>query len=226
LPVRALCRSARIGFAPVKGGRDVERPVVDLGPEGPAGDRVLCLVDPARDRVLRTVENPTLVRAVATLDGPRLTVRLGADRWHGVPAPTGDVRTVDYWGREAKVELLAGPWAGPLSAHLGLEVALARPARAGAVVYGGSVSLVTTSSLHRLSAEVGAPVEGARFRPTFVVDTGTAAPYVEDHWAGRELSVGSAVVRVGARYTRARLSDAPVPFRRKSSRGRRGSGRP
>lgn len=200
-------RVARIGFTPLKGGRHVEHPMVELGPEGPVGDRVLCLVDPARDRVLRTVENPTLVRAVATLDGSRLMVRLGADRWQGVPAPTGDVRTVDYWGREAKVELLAGPWAGPLSEHLGLEVALARPARAGEVVYGGSVSLVTTSSLHRLSAEVGAPVEGARFRPTFVVDTGAAAPYVEDHWAGRELSLGSAVVRVRGPVPRCAVVD-------------------
>lgn len=200
-------RVARIGFTPLKGARHVEHPVVDLGPEGPVGDRVLCLVDPARDRVLRTVENPRLVVAVAALDGPRLTVRLGADRWPGVPVPTGDVRTVDYWGREAKVELLAGPWAEALSEHLGLDVALARPALAGAVVYGGSVSLVTTSSLHRLSAEVGAPVEGARFRPTFVVDTGSAAPYVEDDWTGRELNLGTAVVRVRGAVPRCAVVD-------------------
>lgn len=38
------------------------------------------------------------------------------DRTTGSPEPTGDVRTVDYWGR-------------------------ARPSRAGEVVYGGSVTL-------------------------------------------------------------------------------------
>jgi uncharacterized protein YcbX len=59
------------------------------------------------------------------------------------------------------------------------------------------VSLVTTSSLHRLSARVGTPVEGARFRPTFVVDTGPEhRPGVEEHWVGRDLTIGAAVVRV------------------------------
>ena len=66
---------------------------------------------------------------------------------------------------------------------------------------------MTTSSLHRLSAEIGRPVDGARFRPTFVVDAGAAAPYVEDHWTGRELSLGSAVVRVRGPVPRCAVVD-------------------
>ena len=187
---------ARIGFTPLKGGRHSVHPSVDLAPHGPVGDRVLCLVDPARDRVLRTVANPMLMRVEASLAVERLAVTLGDERVSGVPVPTGDVRKVDFWGRLAEVELLSGPWARLLSHHLGYDVALARPERAADVVYGGSVSLVTTSSLHWLSARVGAPVDGARFRPTFVIDTGAAAAHVEQHWVGRELSIGSAVVRV------------------------------
>lgn len=187
---------ARIGFTPLKGGRHVEHPAVDLSPAGPVGDRGFCLVDPARDRVLRTVQNPALVRAVATVAGDRLEVTLGGAAVAGVPARTGDVRKVDYWGRLAEVELLDGPWAGPVSALVGYDVALARVVSAGDVVYGGSVSLVTTGSLHALSARVGRPVEGARFRPTFVVDTGAERAGCETSWMGREVEVGSAVVRV------------------------------
>lgn len=187
---------ARIGFTPLKGGRHVEHPSVDLGAAGPVGDRVLCLVDPARDRVLRTVQNPALVRAVATVAGDRLEVALDGSVVAGVPVPTGDVRKVDYWGRLAAVELLDGPWVGPLSRLVGYDVALARVVDAGDVVYGGAVSLVTTGSLHALSARVGQPVEGARFRPTFVVETATERAGCETSWVGREVEVGSAVLRV------------------------------
>jgi len=189
-------RVTRIGFTPLKGARHVAHPSVELSPDGPVGDRVLSLVDPARDRVLRTVENPTMLRVLATVSDGRLGVTVADRRVDGVPEPTGDVRKVDYWGRVAEVELLDGPWARLLAEHLGYVVALARPTHAGDVVYGGSVSLVTSSSLHRLSARVGAPVDGARFRSTFVIDADHEGPGVEEPWVGRELSIGSAVVRV------------------------------
>ena len=200
-------RVTRIGYTPLKGARHVEHQWVELWPRGPVGDRVLCLVDPARDRVLRTVENPTMLRVLATVVAGRLGVTLEDRRVDGVPEPTGDVRKVDYWGRVAEVELLDGPWARPLSEHVGYDVALARPAHPGEVVYGGSVSLVTTSSLHRLSARVGGPVEEARFRPTFVVDTGSEPPGVEEHWVGRDLTIGDAVIRVRGAIPRCAVVD-------------------
>jgi uncharacterized protein len=200
-------RVSRIGFTPLKGARHVEHPSVELSPHGPVGDRVLCLVDPARDRVLRTVENPSMLRVLATWAGGRLGVTLGDRRVDGAPQPTGDVRKVDYWGRVAEVELLDGPWSRLLSEHVGHDVALARPGHRGEVVYGGSVSLVTTSSLHRLSALVGGPVEAARFRATFVVDTRGEPPGVEERWVGRELTVGAAVVRVRGLMPRCAVVD-------------------
>ena len=56
----------RIGLTPVKGGRHAEQASVDLTLDGPVGDRVFCLVDPERGRVLRTVENPSMMRTSAT----------------------------------------------------------------------------------------------------------------------------------------------------------------
>jgi uncharacterized protein YcbX len=186
----------RIGFTPLKGARHVAHADVALDADGPVGDRRWCLVDPARDRVLRTVENPTLLQAVARADGERLTVLLPTGQADGVPEPTGDLRTVDYWGRDAKVELLDGPWSAAFSEHLGYEVRLARPSRAGEVVYGGSVTLVTTSSMALLSERVGRPVGSERFRATYLLDVAGLEPHGEDSWVGREVALGDAVVRV------------------------------
>lgn len=199
---------ARVGFTVLKGGRHLARPeaVLDLG--GPVGDRAYCLLDPARDRAVRTVENPTMVQVVASLDGPRLSVALpGGEVADGLPPAGGEVRTVDYWGRREQVELVDGPWAAVLSRHLGYDVRLARVLRPGGVVYGAPVSLVTTSSLAELGRRVGQPVEAERFRATLLLDTDGLPPHVEDGWVGRELRVGEAVIRVRGPVPRCAVVD-------------------
>lgn len=201
-------RVDRIGFTVLKGGRHLARPDAVLDLAGPVGDRAYCLLDPARDRVLRTVENPTMVQVLAALDGPRLTVELpGGERAAGVPAPGGEVREVDYWGRREQVELVDGPWSGLLSGHLGYDVRLARVRRPAGVVYGGPVSLVTTSSLDRLAGELGRPVESERFRATLLVDTTGLPAHVEDDWVGREVRVGEAVLRIRGTVPRCAVVD-------------------
>ena len=125
----------------------------------------------------------------------------------GIPAPTGEVLVADYWGREAKLELLDGPWSDALSAHLGYDVRLARATRAGEVVYGGSVTLVTTSSMARLGQWLGLAAAPERFRSTFLVDTGDLAPHGEDGWVGREVALGEAVVRVRGTVPRCAVVD-------------------
>lgn len=197
---------ARIGFTPVKGGRHEAHRSVLLTEAGPRGDRTFCLVDPAADRCLRTVENPTLLRTSATWDGTRLSVLLPSGTVAGEPAATGEVRSVDYWGRTAVVELVDGPWAAAYSAFLGREVVLAL-APPGEVVYGGAVSLVTRGSLAALAAGVGAPVAGSRFRATFELDAPGVPPYAEEDWAGRHLQVGEAEVRVRAAVPRCAVVD-------------------
>jgi uncharacterized protein YcbX len=200
---------SRIGYAAVKGSRHIAHDDVELTAAGPVGDRAFCLIDRARDRVLRTVENPVLLQASATLRFPVLTVQLPARRVEGVPKPTGEEIKVDYWGRSARVELLDGPFAAAFSELLGFEVVLARAAQPGEVVYAGPVSLVTTGSLRLLEESIGpsAPaVAGERFRPTFVVDADE--PHVEDTWAGLELQLGAeARVRVNGRLPRCAVID-------------------
>lgn len=186
----------RIGFTPVKGGRHMVHDLADLATKGPVGDRVFCLVDPSRGRVLRTVENPRLLQACARWRAGVLSVDLQGRTVEGVPSPSGEALKVDYWGRTAAVQGCTGPWAEAYSEHLGYDVVLCRSATAGEVVYGASVTLVTTVSMRRLSQRLGRQVDSARFRSTFLVDTGDSASHVEDSWVGRELRIGQATVRV------------------------------
>ncbi|WP_110182768.1 MOSC domain-containing protein [Nocardioides solisilvae] len=188
---------SRLGLTPLKGARHLARRSVLLDAAGPAGDRAFCLVDPVAARCLRTVEHPALLGTEAEWDGERLVTRLpGGLVVEGEPAPTGERLVVDYWGRPAAVEPVAGPWAAAYARLLGRDVVLARCAP-GVVVFDAPVSLVTRSSLAALSRAVGAAVDPARFRATLVVDDGPgAAPDVDQAWAGRRLHVGAAELRV------------------------------
>jgi uncharacterized protein YcbX len=207
----------RIGLTPVKGGRHTEQPSVDLTLEGPVGDRVFCLVDPDRGRVLRTVENPTLVQTSARWHGGVLSVDLPSGRVEGEPSPAGETLKVDYWGRVAALEVAEGPWAAAYSEHVGHDVVLARAVHPGEVVYGASVTLVTTSSLDLLAQRTGGPVQDTQFRATFTLDTEGLPPHVEDDWVGRRLRLGDAEVQVRGVVPRCAVVDLdPVSGSRRS----------
>lgn len=195
---------SRIGFTSLKGARHLARPFVDLTRDGPVGDRVFCLVDLARERVLRTIENPTLMQTRATWDAGVLTVTLPGARLEGVPTLTGETRTFDYWGRSVTLEIVDGPWAAEYSTRLGYDVVLARATK-GEVVYGASVSLVTTGSLDELSRRVGMRVLDSQLRATFTVHTD--APHREDAWIGRRLTLGEAEVEVRGAIPRCSVID-------------------
>lgn len=237
-------RVSRIGLTPLKGARHTTRPAVELTPEGPSGDRVFALVDRTRGRVLRTVEQPTLVQTVADWDGEVLRVDLPHRSVAGRPASTGEQLEVDYWGRRVVLDVVDGPWAAAyaqhLSQHLGRhldqpqDLVLARAPRAGDVVYGGSVSLVTTSSLRRLADEAGGVPDqrfATRFRATLSVDTGDAPAHVEDGWVGRRLRVGDAELAVRSHLPRCAVVDlepvsgvADLPVLKALGRYRRAAG--
>jgi uncharacterized protein YcbX len=202
---------SRIGLTPLKGTRHADRGSVDLTDGGPVGDRVFCLVDAARSRVVRTVENPVLMATRASWEGGVLRTVLPSGTVEEVPGPTGEVRKVDYWGRVVALEVVAGPWGDAYSQFLGHDVVLARAPQAGDVVYGASVSLVASSSLRRLSEELGAEVDQTQFRATFTVSTdglsdGEPAG-VEDSWIGSRLRIGDAEVEVRSGLPRCAVVD-------------------
>jgi len=217
----------RAGFAPVKGTRHLAYDAVRLDEQGPVGDRGYALVDlrgegvtttpatsPGPARVLKTVQNPTLIAVRAELVGRRLDVVLpDGEGASAEPVATGEMVTSDYWGRQTPLELVDGPHAELFSRWLGRPVRLARAGR-GDVVYAGAVTLIGTASLCDLAEHVGDPglariEQAARFRPTLVVET--EEPFVEETWLGRVLRLGPAAdaptVRVGVPIPRCAVID-------------------
>ncbi len=198
----------RVGLAPIKGTRHTAYDVVEVDRDGFVEDRELCLVDLAARRVLRTVEHPTLLGVLAErhAGGLRLTLPSG-ETVDGPLRPGSDTVTCDYWGRSVELRLLEGPHAALAAAYLGVPVRLALAAP-GEVVYGAAVSLVATASVDDLARRLpggGDPLDAARFRANLVVTTDVA--WAEDVWPGREVEVGSAVLRVTGRIPRCAVVD-------------------
>lgn len=188
---------SRIGLTPLKGARHAERPSLRLEATGPVGDRLFCLVDVDRARVLRTIDVPSLIAVDAAWDGAELRIRTPEGREVlAPPRPTGRHLVLDYWGRDARLEVLESPHAQLLAEYLGRDVRLTRVSRPGEVVYGGAVSLVCTGELTELGEE-----ESVRFRATFTLE----ATRLPD--PGSELGLGEAVVRLRRPIPRCRVID-------------------
>lgn len=195
-------------FTPIKGARHLMQSVADFDEGGPVGDRRYCLVDVEKQQVLKTVQNPSLVGVIARLEHDRLETRLPDGRFaSAVPELSGETLTCDYWGRPVEAELTDGPHDALLSSWLGKPVRLAKVPR-GNVVYGAPVTIVATASIRDLGHRVAHPdllAEAARFRATFLIDT--AEPFVEETWAGHEVSLGGVRVRIGEMIPRCAVMD-------------------
>ncbi|QDP95026.1 MOSC domain-containing protein [Microlunatus elymi] len=202
---------ARVGFAPIKGTRHRELPEVVLTKSGPVGDRRFCLVDPVRRRALRTVETPQLVAVTVDWRDPELSCTF-PDGSRVDEAVMVDEQSIefDYWGRQVSGRRVTGPWAAAFGRYLGAEVELVACAP-GDVVFGDSLSLITTGSLAALSTLIGRSIDPARLRATAVVDDHaegrTLTDPVESDWIGRQLTIGTATVRVTGPIARCAVID-------------------
>jgi len=196
-----------IGISPLKGGRHQPRETVSLSVDGPIGDREFAVVDRSSGTILKTVEHPLLVTCEARWDDGVLAVMFGDRRVAAEPVMTGESLDLDYWGRTTAMQVIEGPWATEFSRLLGRSVILTRSPVAGSVVYGDSVTICTTSSLHRLTTASAMAVDPRRFRATFTIDTGDADAHVEDSWAGREVDLGGARLLVKGGIPRCAVID-------------------
>lgn len=190
---------AALSLAPVKGMRLVAVDAIHVGPAGPAGDRAFHVREPD-GRIALTTRNPSLVQVVPEWDPARekLTLAFPDGRRVAAPVVHGEpVTTAFYDGREVAGHVVDGPFAAALSEHLGRAVTLV--AREGSVTGGDDapLTLMSGASLAALRDELGAEeIDGRRFRMSVVVDG--VAPWEEHGWAGREVEIGAALVRVDA----------------------------
>lgn len=205
--VNSIMHIRDIGLSPLKGGRHGPREHVLLGADGPAGDRIFAVVDPESGQILKTVEHPSLLTCTADWVNGMLSVQTDGQEVTAQPEFTRKYLELDYWGRATSMEIVGGPWADELSRVLGRSVLLTRSVVRGGVVFGDTVTIVSTSSLARLARESGIDVDTRRFRATFTIDTGDAVAHVEDSWAGRELEIGGARLLVKGGIPRCAVID-------------------
>ncbi len=184
-------------IAPVKGARVAAVPAVDLGPHGAAGDRRLLVVDHA-DALLETSRTPALTQVAPAWDANRRALRLrlpGGEEVEDVVAPGEPATTRLYDGREVRGRRVGGPLADALSEHLGRPVRLLAVDADQTAADDFPVTLMSGASLRALAPALGGAVPDARrFRMTIAVEGVDA--WAEHDWAGGEVAVGEAVLRV------------------------------
>ena len=189
-----MLRVGALAIAPVKGMRTVAAEALELAASGPVGDRGFHVRE-ADGAIALTKRNPRLVQVVPRgtareLGSPSPTAAASRRRW--CPAA---VSTTFYDGRAVPGRVVEGPFGPALSHYLGRPLELVAHDDG---VRGGDdhpVTLMSDGSLAAVSAALdGVVVDPRRFRMTIAVEGAQA--WEEDGWAGGEVTVGSATLRV------------------------------
>ena len=190
-------RVTKLTTTPVKGTALHFPDVLHLGLGGDETNRRYYLID-AKGLMVNGKRHGSLVRVRAeyTADPDTLSLRFsdGTEAAGSVPTGGKEVET-SFYGRPVRGRLLDGPWAEPLSEHLGRPVRLVACERPGEAVDVHPVTIVSAASIEALGT--GGGVDGLdprRFR--MLIEVEGCAAYAEDTWAGSTVAVGEAVVRV------------------------------
>ena len=196
-------RLAWIAIAPVKSMALAFLEEAELGLDGIAGDRAYALVDAAGHLVNgKRAGALATVRVAIDPDAGTLTLHLPTGEWAAGRPVLGDPIDAIFFGHPRPARVVEGPWSAALSGWSGHDLRLvALPVGEGAD-RGPTATLVSTAALGALAAVRGDrdPLDRRRFRMTFGVD-GVEA-YAEDHWIGRQVRIGRAVVQVAGNVGR------------------------
>jgi len=190
---------AALSLTPVKGMRLTRRDELWIGPAGVREDRRFYVIDEA-GRMVNGKRYGTLQRVVADYDDAKrtLALTLGDGSTVGGEIELGPEVDTRFFSLNLSSRPVLGPFSAALSDELGAPVRLVEAdPRRPAVDRGhmGTVSLMSTASLQRLTAVAATdPVDARRFRMLVQVD-GPAA-HEEDGWVQRVVRVGDALVQM------------------------------
>lgn len=186
-----------LAIAPVKGLRLMRAAELEIHASGPVGDRAFVVVDEGLSLV-QTSRTPTLAQVEQRWDAAsgELTLRFpDGDEVTAPPTPGDPATTGLYDGRRVSGRLVSGPHSEALSDHLNRPVQLVALGETEVGADDFPVTLMSRASVAALGEALDGDVPDARrFRMTITVD-GTAA-WEEHGWAGREVEVGEARLKV------------------------------
>jgi uncharacterized protein len=192
-------RVVRMSIAPVKSLGLVHPNEIQLESSGVRGNRRLWLVD-ADGRLFNGKRDGPMARVRPEWDEDTRILALtfpAGERVEGVVELGGSV-DAEMYGHPHPSRRVIGPWEGAISEFVGRPLTLlwAENHAVDRGYRGGTVSLVSRSSLERLREEAGAdePVDGRRFRMLFEIDG--VPPHEEDEWLGTQVRIGDATIVV------------------------------
>jgi uncharacterized protein YcbX len=181
---------ARINVTPVKGLGLLHPDEVELTERGVESNRRYYLIQGWR--LFNGKDHGPLVRITPHAQNGTLTLRFPGGREISDEVELGSPVKTNFWGRPVTGRLVVGPWSDALSdyASMALQLVRADEPGAGCDVHVGT--MLGRASCERLGQELGADVDGRRFRMLFELDG--AAAHEEDTWD--RVRIGEAVVRV------------------------------
>ena len=160
-------------------------------------DRAFALLE-ANDRFVRSDQHGSFFPLKFAFDPNEDSLRLEYADGRALEGPargSGRAWGIDHAGlRTIDVVEVEGPWTEALTAYAGRPIRLVRCVSEGAAIDVLPITLLSTGSLRRLAREVGGPVDAARFRAGLVLDN--SLEHEEDNWDGRQLRIGTALLRV------------------------------
>jgi hypothetical protein len=181
---------ARINVAPVKALGLAHPDDVELSERGVAGNRRFFLR--RNERLYNGKDCGPLVRIRPEVHDGTLSMMFPDGRELVGAVELGDAVVTNFWGhRDVHGRVVLGSWGEALSDYAGEDVQLVRVDDGESAVDVHPGTVVSGASCERLGRELGADVDGRRFRMLFELDG--AGAHEEDEWAGAR--IGDAVVR-------------------------------
>jgi uncharacterized protein len=181
---------ARINVTPVKGLGLQHPDAVELTAHGVEANRRYYLI--SGWGLFNGKDHGPLVRIAPRAEDGTLTLRFPGGKEVAGEVELGDAVTTNFWGRRVSGRLVLGPWADALSDYAATKLQLVRADEPGAGCDVHVGTLLGRASCERLGGELGADVDGRRFRMLFEVDG--AGAHEEDTW--ERARIGDTVVRM------------------------------
>ncbi len=190
---------SEINIAPVKSMALVPLTSTNLDLGGIRDDRRFYLVN-QHGRLLTRRQVGKLAQLAASWDADADVLRImfpDGTKLEGSPELDRPVWTI-VWGRRVRGRALQGDWMQAISEFCGQPATLMMSDLPCQVFDEFPVSVLSRSSVERLSGEMGMSDDEClatdRFRPTLLLDGCEA--HQEDGWMNRTMAVGDAVVRI------------------------------